>query len=71
MFELVSVRYTSSRDDVVRLTDHLWGIIEQLGFIQVYPESSFASSTLISFTEASELAPVMDSMKTASERDLR
>ena len=71
MSELVSLKYTSLRDDVGKHIDKLAGIIEQLRSMGTNFDDSLAIGILVASIEVPELGPATAAIKTLADKDVK
>lgn len=70
MGELVSMRYTSIRDDMSKHVDSLAGLVEQLANIGAPLDSTLAVRILVASVHVDTLMPVTGYIKTPADKDL-
>lgn len=71
MVELVSVRYTSVRDDMSKHIDRLAGLVEQLNNMGSQLPEDLTVGILVASIEVTALMPVTASIKTLSDENLK
>ena len=70
MSELVSMRYTSIRDDMARHVDRMAALIEQLRSMKTTLDDSLAIGILVASIDVPSLLPITAAIKTLAESDI-
>lgn len=70
MAELIIVKYSSLRDDILKHIDGMDGILKPFRYIDSVLDDSLAIEILVSSIEASELTPITAAINALDEKDL-
>ena len=71
MSELVSIRYTTIKDDIAKQIDLLAGIIEQLRAMGTTFDDALAIGILVASIDVTELMPATAAIKTLTDKDMK
>lgn len=70
IYELVTIRYTTLRDDIGKHIDKVAGIIEQLQNMGSKFDNALSIGLLVASIDVHELQPAVAAIKTLSEKDV-
>lgn len=71
MSELLSIQYTSLRDEIEKHIDRMAGVMEQLRGMGTTFDDALAIGSLVASIEVQELMPTVAAIKTLSDKDIR